>query len=84
MPCGAVKWYNGQKGYGFIEPDDGGAEVIVHASEVEAAGLDTLPEGARVCYDLKTVQGRKTATKLRMRKEFWGPIFRNLFRRAGP
>ncbi|MEQ1929537.1 MAG: cold-shock protein [Parvularculaceae bacterium] len=82
MPCGVVKWYNQQKGYGFIQPDDGGADLFVHAAEVEAAGLETLLDGARVCYEIKTAHGRKAATKLRVQKDFWGPIFRNLFRRS--
>ena len=48
MAMGTVKWFNPTKGYGFIQPDDGGKDVFVHISAVEKAGLSTLGEGARV------------------------------------
>ena len=51
MPSGTVKWFNGQKGYGFIQPDTGGKDVFVHVSAVQKAGMDGLPEGAKVTYD---------------------------------
>jgi len=56
LSTGIVKWVNRTKGYGFIQPDDGGADVFVHISAVEQAGLADLPEGQRLKYDLE--QGR--------------------------
>jgi CspA family cold shock protein len=53
MPSGVVKWFNGQKGYGFIQPDEGGADVFVHISAVERAGLRSLNEGQKVTYELE-------------------------------
>ena len=52
MSVGIVKWFNTQKGYGFIEPDGGGRDVFVHISAVEAAGLTTLNEGQRVTFEI--------------------------------
>src|ERR1700744_18889 len=60
MATGTVKWFNTTKGYGFIQPDDGGADVFVHISAVEKAGRTTLPEGARVSYELVSKGGGKT------------------------
>ena len=54
MHTGVVKWYNSQKGYGFIQPDEGGKDVFVHASAVERAGLRSLAEGQRVSFDIRT------------------------------
>lgn len=51
MNIGTVKFYNGQKGYGFIAPDDGGNDVFVHATALERAGMHTLSEGQRVSFD---------------------------------
>jgi CspA family cold shock protein len=51
MPTGTVKWFNSQKGYGFIQPDDGGKDVFVHASAVERAGMSSLNEGQKVNYE---------------------------------
>jgi CspA family cold shock protein len=53
MATGTVKWFNTTKGYGFIQPDDGGADVFVHISAVERAGLRSLNEGQKVNYDLE-------------------------------
>ncbi|MDX5330493.1 MAG: cold-shock protein [Pseudomonadota bacterium] len=53
MSTGTVKWFNGQKGFGFIKPDDGGADVFVHISAVERAGLRTLNEGDKITFDLE-------------------------------
>ncbi|MBX9633558.1 MAG: cold-shock protein, partial [Magnetospirillum sp.] len=52
MPTGTVKWFNGTKGYGFIQPDNGGPDVFVHISAVERAGLSTLNENQVVEFDL--------------------------------
>ncbi len=51
MTRGTVKFYNGQRGYGFIQPDDGGKDVFVHASALERAGLGALHEGQKVSFD---------------------------------
>ncbi len=53
MSTGTVKWFNGTKGYGFIQPDDGGADVFVHISAVERAGLRSLNEGQKVTFELE-------------------------------
>lgn len=53
MSTGTVKWFNGTKGFGFIQPDDGGADVFVHVSAVERAGLRSLDEGQKVTYELE-------------------------------
>ncbi|WP_421759291.1 cold-shock protein [Devosia sp.] len=52
MATGTVKWFNGQKGYGFIQPDEGGADVFVHISAVQRSGLSGLDEGQKVTYDI--------------------------------
>jgi cold shock protein len=54
MTTGTVKFYNGQKGYGFIQPDDGGKDVFVHASALERAGIRGLSEGQKVSFDTQT------------------------------
>jgi CspA family cold shock protein len=51
MTTGTVKFYNGQKGYGFIQPDDGGKDVFVHATALERAGIHSLREGQKVSFD---------------------------------
>jgi cold shock protein len=51
MPVGTVKWFNSTKGYGFIQPENGGPDVFVHISAVERAGLGTLRDGQRVSYE---------------------------------
>jgi CspA family cold shock protein len=53
MATGTVKWFNSQKGYGFIQPDQGGNDVFVHISAVERAGLNGLNEGQKVSYELE-------------------------------
>lgn len=53
MASGTVKWFNGTKGFGFIQPDEGGADVFVHISAVERAGLRSLNEGQKVSYELE-------------------------------
>lgn len=54
MATGTVKWFNGQKGFGFIQPDNGGPDVFVHISAVERAGLRSLNEGQKVSYEIET------------------------------
>ncbi len=51
MPIGTVKWFNSTKGYGFIQPENGGADVFVHISAVERAGLGSLTEGQKISYE---------------------------------
>jgi cold shock protein len=52
MATGTVKWFNAQKGFGFIQPEDGGKDVFVHISAVERAGMSSLNEGQKVSFDL--------------------------------
>lgn len=52
MSAGTVKWFNAQKGFGFIQPDDGGKDVFVHISAVEQAGMSNLDEGQKLSYDI--------------------------------
>lgn len=61
MTHGTVKWFDAQRGYGFIQPDDGSKDAFVHVSAVEKAGLSTLSEGQKVSYELTTGQNGKTA-----------------------
>lgn len=63
---GTVKWFNSTKGYGFIQPDQGGKDVFVHISAVEKAGLSGLNEGAKVSYDLVSNRGKESAENLRV------------------
>jgi cold shock protein len=58
MATGTVKWFNGEKGYGFIQPDQGGKDVFVHISAVERAGMRGLNEGQKVSYEIE--QDRKS------------------------
>jgi CspA family cold shock protein len=53
MATGTVKWFNGQKGFGFIQPEDGGADVFVHISAVERAGMNGLHEGQKLSFELE-------------------------------
>ena len=57
MTQGTVKWFNGEKGFGFIAPDDGGADVFVHYSEIDGGGFRTLDDGQQVTYTV--TQGAK-------------------------
>ena len=67
MASGTVKWFNGQKGYGFIQPDAGGKDVFVHISAVERAGLDGLPDGAKITYDVVPNKGKELAENLKLK-----------------
>jgi CspA family cold shock protein len=64
MATGKVKWFNSQKGYGFIQPDDGSKDVFVHISAVERAGLRGLNEGQKVSFDIVTERGKANASNL--------------------
>jgi CspA family cold shock protein len=66
MATGIVKWFNPTKGYGFIQPDQGGADVFVHITALEAAGLRTLNEGQKVSYELATNKGKTSAANLKI------------------
>ena len=61
MAIGTVKWFNAQKGFGFIQPDDGSKDVFVHISAVERAGFGNLVEGQKLGFDLEQGQNGKTA-----------------------
>ena len=65
MPTGTVKWYNPEKGFGFIQPADGGNDVFVHRSAVADAGLTTLNEGQSVSYDVVVHRDRPSASNLK-------------------
>lgn len=66
MPVGTVKWFNEQKGFGFIQPDSGGNDVFVHISAVERAGMRGLAEGQKVSYEMETDKrsGKQSAGNL--------------------
>jgi CspA family cold shock protein len=66
MATGKVKWFNAAKGFGFIQPEDGGADVFVHISAVKAAGLQNLNEEQRISYDLANDRGKTAATNLQL------------------
>ena len=67
MNQGTVKWFNGQKGFGFIQPDDGGKDVFVHISAVDRAGMTSLNEGQRVSFEIvaNSKTGKSSAENLR-------------------
>lgn len=66
MANGTVKWFNPTKGFGFIQPDQGGTDVFVHISAVEKAGLRGLDEGQKVSYELVTDKGKTSAGNLKV------------------
>ena len=65
MATGTVKWFNGQKGFGFIQPDSGGKDVFVHISAVEKAGMSDLREGDKLSYDVVANRGKESAENLK-------------------
>ena len=66
MANGKVKWFNPQKGFGFIEPAAGGGDVFVHISAVEAAGLRDLNDGQEIEYEIQEEKGKQSATNLKV------------------
>jgi len=66
VTTGTVKWFNQQKGYGFIQPDNGGKDVFVHISAVEKAGLGGLNEGAKLSFEVVANRGKESAENLRV------------------
>jgi len=66
MKIGTVKWFNETKGFGFIQPQDGGADVFVHISALEKAGIKNLKDGQKISYELSTNKGKISADKLKL------------------
>ena len=66
MATGTVKWFNPTKGFGFIQPEQGGPDVFVHISALEKAGLRSLNEGQKVSYELATEKGKTAAVNLKL------------------
>ena len=64
MTTGTVKWFNGTKGYGFISPDEGGKDVFIHVTALQAAGIENLEENQKVSFDVTEEKGKKSATNL--------------------
>jgi CspA family cold shock protein len=69
MAVGTVKWFNPEKGYGFITPQDGGADVFVHMTAVESVGLRSLNEGDKLEYEIAMNKGKKSAANLKLIRE---------------
>lgn len=66
MANGTVKWFNPTKGFGFIQPDQGGADVFVHISALESAGIRNLSEGQKISYELASEKGKTAAANLKL------------------
>ena len=66
MATGTVKWFNAQKGFGFIQPSDGSRDVFVHVTAVERAGLSGLTEGQKVSFDVVSERGKQAAGNLKL------------------
>ena len=69
MATGQVKWFNSSKGFGFIQPSEGGSDVFVHISALENAGLTNLKENQRVSYELATNKGKTSAVNIKLLDE---------------
>ena len=65
MAIGTVKWFNNVKGFGFIQPQDGGKDVFVHISAVERAGMSSLVEGQKLSFEVQSERGRQAAVNLK-------------------
>ena len=68
MPSGTVKWFNIERGFGFIGPDDGGKDLFVRISAVQRAGMEYLREGAKVTFDVVDNRGKPVADNLRLKR----------------
>ena len=79
MAIGTVKWFNTTKGFGFIMPQDGGKDVFVHITAVQAAGLRGLNEGQKVSYEVAMERGKAAATNLKRDLTFSGVISGNVY-----
>ena len=66
MTTGTVKWFNANKGYGFISPDEGNQDVFVHITALQEAGLSQLDDGQRIVYEISTNKGRESAVELKL------------------
>ena len=66
MANGIVKWFNPNKGYGFIQPEDGGKDVFVHISALERAGIQSLNEGQKISFETATNKGKISAANLKL------------------
>jgi CspA family cold shock protein len=66
MAIGTVKWFNADKGFGFISPQDGGKDVFVHITAVQAAGLKTVKDGQKVSYEVISERGKLAASELKL------------------
>ena len=66
MATGTVKWFNAQKGFGFIQPQDGSKDVFVHITAVQAAGLNGLDEGQKVSFEVVKERGKEAAANLKL------------------
>ena len=66
MATGTVKWFNGTKGYGFIAPDEGDADIFVHISQVQQSGLNELQDNQKVSFDIEDRNGKNQATNLKL------------------
>lgn len=65
MSIGTVKWFNAQKGFGFIQPDDASKDVFVHVSAIERAGIGTLVQGQKISFDIEQDRGKPSACNLK-------------------